>query len=86
MHVLDACVLRGLRLRARRLLQLEEEVADPVLAAVVSLVIFETRNIESSNGGVHLGALKRMIDLRGGFDSLNHPAMMQKLCRLVPYR
>lgn len=65
-------------------LQQDAMPSDSTLATTVSLTIHEDLVREMSRSRIHLDALERMVELRGGMDRLNTiPLLRQKICKYV---
>jgi len=61
--------------------------SDTIIAAALSMAIHEDLNGQLDRGTLHLDAVQRMIELRGGIDQLEHnPILLHKICRCVTQR
>jgi hypothetical protein len=63
-------------------IQDHETPSDPTLAAVVSMAIHEDLRGHPARGKIHIDALERLIDLRGGIAQLRiNSVVLHKMCR-----
>jgi hypothetical protein len=63
-------------------LQKQKTPSDATIAAVMSMAIHEDLNGEPARSEVHLDALVRMVELRGGLSKFESTTiLLQKICR-----
>ncbi|KAF3937522.1 hypothetical protein ABW19_dt0208379 [Dactylella cylindrospora] len=63
-------------------LQSEEVPSDATLAAVMSIAMHSNLLRASGIARIHVDALQRMVELRGGLEASRiHPILLQKICR-----
>jgi hypothetical protein len=55
--------------------------SDSTIAAVMSMALHEDFRRQPSRSRVHIDALQRLIELRGGVKALEAVVLLQKVCR-----
>jgi hypothetical protein len=66
----------------RQNIQKNEMPSDPTIAAVMSMAIHEDLRGHPDRSKIHVDALFRLIELRGGLDELEaRQVLVQKICR-----
>jgi hypothetical protein len=64
-------------------LQKDEKPTDGTIAAVMSLAIHEDLQGNPDRSKLHVDALERLIELRGGLTQLDNIQLQRKICMLV---
>jgi hypothetical protein len=75
-----SCLSQTLELLKKRLGS-KEALSDQTLSIIMSLINQEQLVDHYSAAEAHMAGMKRIVDLRGGLENMENPAVVAKICR-----